>query len=223
MGSALQGERWNPWGWAQVVKVTQATKKLRALCFDLESRPLAFWYPGEVTSQITAFGWKWEDEKEVHTLLLRSDGWFEKPNRRKVAPEVVYNGFRDLLARASGPEPEALVYGHNIRKFDLPMFQAWLLRLHLPTLPSLLTTDTLKDIPKRGSMSASLESLAATYDLPGEKYRMSTPMWEEANQLDSAGMELARKRVASDVLLQERLRSKLIDLGILRAPRVWRP
>jgi hypothetical protein len=34
-------------------------------------------------------------------------------------------------------------------------------------------------------------------------------------------IELARERVASDVLLQERLRDRLLDLGILREPKMW--
>jgi hypothetical protein len=42
----------------------------RLLVFDLENRPLAYWYDGETTSEITAFGWKWSDERRVHTMLL---------------------------------------------------------------------------------------------------------------------------------------------------------
>jgi hypothetical protein len=70
-------------------------------------------------------------------------------------------------------------------------------------------------------MSASLENLAAMYDLGGDKFSMSQPMWEAANKLTVAGVELARKRVASDVVLQERLRLKLLELGLLGAPRMW--
>jgi hypothetical protein len=55
---------------------------------------------------------------------------------------------------------------------------------------------------------------------------MSQPMWEDANRLtDRRHGALARKRVASDVLLQERLRAKLLDLAsggpLLKAPRRW--
>jgi hypothetical protein len=51
------------------------------------------------------------------------------------------------------------------------------------------------------------------YGIKGAKYTMSQPMWENANRLPTDGIALARKRVASDVLLQERLRAKLLDLG----------
>jgi hypothetical protein len=83
--------------------------------------------------------------------------------------------------------------------------------------------DTLRDYPRRNGLSASLENLAAMYDLGGEKFGMSQPMWEEANKLTPDGVALARKRVASDVLLQERLREKLLSLGLLGVPKVWRP
>lgn len=199
------------------MKVSQTARPLRPLCFDLENAPWAYWYPGEVTSRITAFGWKWRDEEEVHTLLLRHDGWWETDKKRKVAPEVVFRRFRDILQEAG------IIYGHNIRRHDLPMFQAHLLRLGETPLSSLLTTDTLRDIPKRGGMSASLANLAAMYELGGEKFHLSQHDWETANELDSRGMELARQRVVSDVLLQEKLRDKLLDLGILKAPRTWRP
>jgi len=194
----------------------------RCLCFDLENRPLAYWYDGETTSQITAFGWKWSDEWPVATMLLRPDGKYDyfpagvdKP-KRLAAPEV-HGAFANALRSAD------VVYGHNIRRHDLPMLNAWLLRLQLAPLPPLLTSDTLRDYPKRNGLSASLENLAAMYGLEGEKYTMSQPMWEAANKLTPEGVNLARKRVVSDVLLQEALREKLLGLGLLAAPRLWRP
>jgi hypothetical protein len=184
------------------------------LCFDLENRPLAYWYDGETTSQITAFGFKWADEKKVHVALLRPDGTYAYEDK-VIGAEKAHNLFRLTLEQA------ALVYGHNIRRHDLPMFQAWLLRLGLPPLPRLLTSDTYKDYPRRAGLSVSLENLAAMYGLPGKKFSMSQSDWEDANRLTDSGLELARKRVASDVILQERLRKKLLELGLLGAPRMW--
>lgn len=188
----------------------------RTLCFDLENRPLAYWYDGQATSQITAFGWKRTDEQIPHVMLLRQDGRYDHDGKR-LSAVAAHAMFRDELARVD------LVYGHNIRKHDLPMMNAWLLRLQLDPLPPILTTDTLRDLPRRGGVSASLENLAAMYGLEGEKFSMSQPAWEEANKLTRDGVELARRRVASDVLLQERLREKLLSLGLLKPPRVWRP
>lgn len=198
------------------------TGTLRALCFDLENRPLAYWYDGETTSEITAFGWKWADEKHVNTMLLQPDGTFAFEPRPPypaavVDPRAAYDLFVGELSAAG------IVYGHNIRRHDLPMLNAQLLRMELPPLAPMLTTDTCKDLPKRGGLSYSLENLAGMYGLKGAKYTMSQPMWEDANRLTESGKALARKRVASDVRLQEKLRAKLIALGILGTPRVWRP
>ena len=188
----------------------------KTVCFDLENRPLAYWYDGETTSEITAFGWKWRGEP-VRTLLLQPDGSFLRDDGQEIDDGLAYLVFRDVLCRAG------LVYGHNIRKHDLPMFQAGLLRRELPPLPPLLTSDTLRDYPRRNGMSASLENLAIMYGIGGKKMPMSQPEWEQANRLRPDGIELARRRVASDVLLQERLRDKLLDLSLLGVPKVWRP
>jgi hypothetical protein len=55
----------------------------------------------------------------------------------------------------------------------------------------------------------------------GKKFGMNQPMWEAANRLTPEGVELARERVGSDVLLQERLRARLLELGLLGPPRMW--
>lgn len=190
----------------------------RVLCWDLESRPSAFWVDGAVTAEITAFGWKWSDEKQVRTALLRPDGDFDCDGAI-VPDDSMYRAFVEVLAEA------ALVYGHNIRRFDLPLLNAGLLRRELPPLPPLLTCDTLRDYPKRKDMSASLENLAKVHgvDTDGGKKHMGTVDWERANRLTPAGVAEARERVASDVLLQERLRARLLELGLLKAPSVWRP
>lgn len=96
--------------------------------------------------------------------------------------------------------------------------------MKLPTLPPILTSDTLRDYPKRHDMSASLASLAALYELDEEgKLHLSQHEWEQANRLTPEGIERAHARVVSDVLLQERLRAKLLELNLLREPKVWRP
>lgn len=201
-----------------MIRVTFQTAPARYLCFDLESRPLAFWYDGATTAEITAFGWKWSDEETVRTMLLQPDG-FLLDSGATVDDVEAYELFRSELSRAT------LVYGHNIRRFDLPLYQAGLLRRELSPLSPLLTTDTLKDYPKRKDMSASLENLARVHgvDRDGGKKHMATMDWERANRLEPAGIAEARERVASDVLLQEKLRVRLLELGLLKPPSVWRP
>lgn len=191
------------------------TGRVRLLCWDIENRPSAYWFDGETTSQITAFGWKWLDEPKARSLLLQPNGDFVDDGGRVFGNRDAHSYFRELLCEAG------VVYGHNIRRHDLPIFQAWLLRHKLDPLPRLLTSDTLRDYPKRKGMGASLEILVEMYGVKGKKFSMNQPMWEAANQLTPDGIALARKRVESDVVLQERLRDKLIELGLLGAPRMW--
>lgn len=192
-------------------------KKLRVLGFDLENRPLAYWYDGQTTSEITAFGWKWLHEDESHTLMLRTSGRFETEESDRITDRKAYTQFAALLTEAD------IVFGHNIRKHDLPIFQAGLLRRELPPLPPILTTDTLRDIPKKNGLSASLANLSAMYGLEGEKQSMSHSDWELSNRLTDEGIALARGRVVGDVLLQEQLRAKLLSLDLLKPPRRWSP
>lgn len=200
-----------------MIRATFSHRPERTLCFDLESRPSAFWYGDKTTAQITAFGWKWSDEPDVNTLLLQPDGRFVGDDGERYEATDAYSWFAAELAASD------LVYGHNIRRFDLPMLQAGLLRLRLPTLPELRTTDTLRDYPKRHDMSANLENLAKLYGLGDGKMHMAIADWEQANQLAPEGITLARERVASDVLLQEKLRTRLLELGLLKSPKTWKP
>jgi hypothetical protein len=62
----------------------------RLLVFDLENRPLAYWYDGETTSEITAFGWKWSDERRVHTMLLQPDGRFDSTRAADMDDRMAY-------------------------------------------------------------------------------------------------------------------------------------
>jgi hypothetical protein len=186
------------------------------LGFDLENRPLAYWFDGETTSEITAFSWKWTDSKRIETMLLCPDGSFDYDGCKVEAWEA-YLIFRTQLSTAD------LTFGHNIRRHDLPMLNAGLIRLSLPTLKPILTSDTCRDLPRRKGLSYSLENMVSMYGIKGGKYTMSQPMWEDANRLTDTGLALARKRVTSDVLLQEKLRARLLELGILGAPKRWTP
>lgn len=189
----------------------------RILGFDLENRPLAYWYDGQTTSEITAFGWKWVGESEVHTMLLRHDTFFQCDDGSRIQDGAAYDRFVEELSSAD------LVFGHNIRRHDLPILQAALLRREKPILPVIKTTDTLSDYPKRSGMSASLENLVQLYGLSMPKKGMGQVAWEKANRLQDDGIELAQERVVSDVILQEELRDKLLSLSLLSNPKDWKP
>lgn len=190
----------------------------RFLCFDVENRPLAYWWDGRPTAEITAIAWKYRDEAEPHWLLLTRNGRWRRDNLKTTLPtREAFRLFRQVLVNTD------VVYGHNVRRHDLGLVNAAMQRLELPVLPPLLVSDTLKDLPKRKDMSASLENLAELYNLGAEKVHMGVVKWETANRLEPAGLAETRERVVGDVLLQERLRDKLLELEYLGPPRRWTP
>ena len=48
-------------------------------------------------------------------------------------------------------------------------------------------------------------------------------LYNTSNRTTPDGIDSALERVESDVLLQERLRQKLLDLNILGPPKTWSP
>lgn len=189
------------------------------LCWDLENRPSAYWYNGECTSEITAFGWRWNKQGPVQVWLLNRSGDYEsrrKDGRRIIqSPALMFEHFADELRRAD------VAYGHNIRRHDLPMLNAGLMREQLPPLKGIKNQDTCSDFPKINGMSKSLESLCEYYGIEGEKLHMGIVRWEKSNKLFDHGVLMASKRVSTDVELQEKLRDHMEGLGLLKPARVW--
>jgi hypothetical protein len=177
------------------------------LDFDIENRPLSYWYDGNCTAEITAIAAAFDDEFPQVRVLTNRQG----------SGRAMLKWFRKLWDQAD------LVTGHYIRKHDLPIIQGALLELGLPPLDAKLTSDTKLDLIKRGSISTSQEALAAMYALPEPKHHMDQSAWREANRLTPAGVELTRTRVYRDVVQHRALRKRLLEADALKPPRVWRP
>jgi hypothetical protein len=203
-----------------------------SICFDFENRPLAYWYDGKATGQITAACW--DEYKDgvllpARTLVLvnsivRVGGnwkpmivWEDDDGNQMEQREGI-----EFLGRLLG-QPGLEVIGHNIRNHDLPLLNGWLThRMHLRQLPALRTSDTLRDLPKTAYVSRSLENMAVYYGL-SDKKGMGVAHWERANELDPDGVEATLERVRGDVFIQRALHTELADLGYLRPGRKWKP
>jgi hypothetical protein len=190
----------------------------RILDFDFESKPLWFWYE-KPTAVITSLSYMTVNRATPDHDSLRTE----------IAPlgtREQYAGWllhvRDLLTSHD------LLTGHNIDRFDLPLFQAQLLRQGLPLLTTLLTQDTMR-LPRRRDASVSQESLinyaalkaTCPIGMPIYKDHLSIPEWEDA----ALGWNdaILIERPMSDVHGHVHLREVLIDRGYLAPPKVWRP
>ena len=179
---------------------------LRVLDFDIENRPLSYGGGDWTTAEVTAIAAGWVDEDEVHCWALGQDSSL-----------TMFREFMRLYDQAD------IVTGHNIRRHDLPILNGAMLEAGLPFLTPKLSCDTYGDLLRRGDISGSQESLAGMLGIRASKYHMSQPMWRSANRLTPEGVQLTKKRVIDDVIQHKALRARLIEIGALKPPKVWKP
>jgi len=182
-------------------------KKLKILDFDIENRPLSYWTPDRPTAEITSIASCWVDDKESMAVwLLGSDD-----------PLETLQFFVDRYNEAD------MVTGHYIRRHDLPIINGALMEFGLPKLKSKLTCDTRLDMYKKGDLPATQEYLAELLGCPYPKIHMTQNDWREANRLTPKGREATRKRVIGDVTQHMWLRNKMVELGLISSPKIWKP
>lgn len=181
-------------------------RRLRILNFDCEARPLSWISADFVSKEITAIAAKFiHDNKRPTVWLLGLD-----------EPVKMLEGFRKMYDQAD------MVTGHNIRRYDLPCLNAAMVEYGLPALSDKLTHDTYHDLIKKSGLSFSQASLGAMLGLTADKVGMNQVAWRAANRLKLDTVKLTRERVVGDVIQNIELRARLIELGYLGPPRVWR-
>jgi len=176
----------------------------KVLDFDIENRPLSYWFDGQCTAEITAIAASFGPDEIVRVWLLGQD-----------EPVTILESFRRMYDAAD------VVTGHYIRKHDLPIINGAMLEYGLPPLGPKMTSDTKLDLVKIKDMSLSQESLGAMYGLSQPKVHMTQDDWRKANRLQR--IDLTRKRVVADVRQHQMLRMTLINQGMLSAPQMWEP
>ena len=138
-----------------------------------------------------------------------------------LAPGFTAGALEDLIQPM---RDGALVVTHNGFRYDLPFLSGSLIRLGLPPLPPILVSDTYAHLPRRGqAFSASLGNLTERFKVKHQKGHMSEVDWDEAYHGDPKALERLRLYNVGDVRATLALRSRLLELGILGPPRVWRP
>ena len=181
-------------------------RPMRVLDFDVEARPL-HWISGDyVSKEITAMAWAWTDTPDDVTCYLLGE----------TEPVDMLQAFLVAYQQAD------MVTGHFIRGYDLPMVNGSLTEYGLPVLGNKLTQDTKIDLVRRQGLSSSQKNLGAMLQLAHPKIDMDQSKWRDANRLTPEGRQLARERVIGDVQQHIEMRSKLLALGYLGAPVLWK-
>lgn len=187
---------------------TSSPQPFRGLVFDIENRPLSYWYDGNPTAEVTVIAYKWLHEPEPHVLM-----------------QNVSTSVRDILEPfRSEYERADVIIGHNVRRHDLPILHGAYIEQGMPGLEPRLTVDTLRDMTRYKDIPKSLEYLAEMLGAPFEKFHMTQHSWRQANRFTRNGLELARQRCAVDVQVNEWVYHELRRRAILtKPPRVWKP
>lgn len=187
-------------------KVVVRSRQMRVLDFDVEARPL-HWISGDyVSKEITALAWAWCDTPEAVTCYLLGEH----------DPVFMLKAFCAEYAKAD------MVTGHYIRGYDLPMVNGALTEYGLPVLGDKLSQDTKIDLVRRAGLSGSQENIGAMLHLHHPKVKMDQAKWRDANRLTAAGRALARERVTGDVRQHIEMRARLLELGYLGNPKLWK-
>lgn len=194
----------------------QSKSTFRILDIDLENRPLTYMGMDFTSAEMTAIAWSWVGSEEVAVFLLDKEGMFQDEWRRRWPAPLALAHVREVICQAG------IVTGHYLRKHDLPIINSALIENDLPPLPDLLVQDTKCDMVRKKDLSASQESLAATFGLATGKEHMNQTQWREANRLTGAGLAETRRRVAGDVIQHKNLRLEMLKRKLLKPPRIWK-
>ena len=179
---------------------------MRVLDFDVEARPLHWIAADYVSKEITAMAWAWCDQPHDVTCYLLGE----------TEPVEMLQAFRAAYDQAD------MVTGHFIRGYDLPMVNGALTEYHLPQLGDKLSQDTKNDLIRRQGLSGSQESIGAMLRLEHHKVQMNQQRWRDANRLTPEGLKLVRERAVGDVRQHMEMRQRLLELGYLAPPSLWR-
>jgi hypothetical protein len=187
-------------------RIVVKTRPMRILDFDVEARPL-HWISGDyVSKEITAIAWAWTDKPEDVSCYLLGD----------TDPITMLQAFTAAYRQAD------MVTGHFIRGYDLPMVNGALTEYQLPALEDKLSHDTKLDLVRRQGLSGSQENLGVMLGLEHGKVKMDQAKWRAANRLTPEGLVAVRERVVGDVQQHIEMRRRLMQLGYLGSPVMWK-
>lgn len=190
---------------------TREIQRLRVLSFDIENAPISYLGSDWTTGLITAIAWGLYPKGRIEARVLG-----------ECSQRDMFEDFVDAYNSAD------VASGHYIIRHDLPVLNRAMLREGMPPLGPKLVSDTKLHLPKGQYVSCSQENLSELLGVKAGKFHMNAARWERANVAafgsgDPSGLELTRRRVTDDVRQSRQLRAKLIELGHLGPPKMWRP
>ncbi len=182
----------------------------RILDFDMETLAAGYADPSWVPDKITCISASWIGEDKVHTWITGQKHYWTRKGRAR----TVLLPFYELLTQAD------VVTGHNIKRFDLRVFNAEAMRCGVEPIRSILVEDTMGVLKSKG-FKKGLDNIAVELGVKAKKKTLNWAEWDKAYE-DPTWREVI-ERCETDVILHKEVREEMIRRGWLRKTRsVWR-
>lgn len=180
----------------------------RILDFDIETLAAGYADPAWVPDKITCISASWVGENEVHTWITGQEAWWSREGRAR----TVLRPFYELLSKAD------MVTGHNLKRFDLRVFNAEAMRCGVEPIRRILVEDTMGILRAKG-FKKGLDNIAVELGVDGKKKAMSWAEWDLAYE-DPSWAEVI-ERCESDVRLHKLIRVEMHRRGWLKPVTTW--
>lgn len=192
----------------QPSKIQPTGSPKRILDFDIETLAAGYADPAWVPDKITCISASWIGEDEVFTWMTGQRGYWS----RKARARKVLRPFYELLSEAE------MVTGHNIRRFDLRVFNAEAMRCGVEPVRQILVEDTMAILRSKG-FKKGLDNIAVELGCGGKR-ALSWSEWDKA--YEDPSWTVVKERCESDVRLHKRVREEMRSRGWLKPPTLWR-
>jgi hypothetical protein len=185
---------------------------MKRLFFDIETSPCLgwFWRPSYKTrlsynnviedAKIICISYKWQDEKEVHSL-----SWDRRKSDKKMTIAFV-----NIMNQADE------IIGHNGDRFDIPWVRTRALVHGIESVPRWRSLDTLKSVRANLKLPSNRLGDIGQYFKLGEKIRVDGDLWEDIVFGKGKRMDEMIKYCEQDVLLLQRVYEKIIGVVPLK-------
>lgn len=192
----------------QPSKIQPTGSPKRILDFDIETLAAGYADPAWVPDKITCISASWIGEDEVYTWMTGQRGYWS----RKARARKVLRPFYELLSEAE------MVTGHNIKRFDLRVFNAEAMRCGVEPIRQVLVEDTMAILRSKG-FKKGLDNIAVELGCGG-KLALSWSEWDKA--YEDPSWQVVKERCESDVRLHKQVREEMRSRGWLKPPTMWR-
>lgn len=184
-------------------------RERRLLDFDIETVAAGYADPAWVPHTVTAFAYCWYGTDDVHVQALSPASFYNVAERQRfLSPLLVVLEAADVLC------------GHNIVRYDLPVLQAEVMRLGLPSLLPRMCEDTIR-MPRSKGFKKGQDNLGVLLDVPLSKLPLNHQQWQEA--YGESDLATVKDRVGGDVRQHMLIREQMRQRGWIKPARMWSP